>query len=114
MPTDEIFESAVNASGHHAGVFEYDGETSYFYLYALSEPEAKKVAGAIRVTNAPLDFTAADTAILWEKTGHKVGLFIRGNLWAVFDTQTLAKYGGNYRLDGQSQVPDHIVSEFAN
>ncbi len=33
MTTEEIFDSCVREKGDLAGVFEYDGEAGYFYLY---------------------------------------------------------------------------------
>ena len=32
MDTD-IFDSSIRRAGNLAGVFEYDGENAYFYLY---------------------------------------------------------------------------------
>jgi hypothetical protein len=42
MSANEMFESASRANGDLAGVFEYDGETGYFYLYETKETRGKK------------------------------------------------------------------------
>jgi uncharacterized protein len=47
MAADEIFESASRAAGDLAAVFEYDGETGYFYLYELQTG-----TGVVQMTKA--------------------------------------------------------------
>jgi hypothetical protein len=39
----EIFVSSVRSTGDLAGVFEYDGETGYFYLYRAKGASGKKI-----------------------------------------------------------------------
>jgi hypothetical protein len=92
----EMFESAVRPNGDLAGVFEYDGETSYFYLYRTGN-QGDKVLDSIHVASDAPDFTASDLEIRWTKNATRVGLFIRGDLWAVFDAEKGAKHGGDYR-----------------
>ena len=47
---EEIFESSVRSAGDLAGVFEFDGDTSYFYLYRVDASEGNKVLDAIKVS----------------------------------------------------------------
>lgn len=101
---DEIFESNVRRKGDLAGVFEYDGETSYFYLYDQSR-QKERVLGAIRLLSTRPDFSSEDVDIRWTADDVKVGLFIRGELWAVFDTERGKEYGGNYRPRARPELP---------
>jgi hypothetical protein len=112
MADNDMFDSASRSAGDHAGVFEYDGETGYFYLYATNEKESKKVIGAIRVVCGDADFTEHDVGIRWDSTEQVVGLLIRDQLWAAFDLRTGAKYGGNYGSGSQSDVPQAIRTAF--
>jgi hypothetical protein len=93
---EEMFDSAVRDGGDLAGVFEYEDGVGYFYLYALTGDDGKKVLDAIPVIVGTADFEESDIAIAWDQRGQKVGLFIRGSLWAVFDVQRQSKGGGKY------------------
>jgi hypothetical protein len=97
MAIDEMFDSRVRTSGDLAGVFEYDGNTGYFYLYETGGEEDRKILDSIRIISGEPDFGEEDVAIIWDQGEQKVGLFIRGQLWAVFDRQQRAKYGGSYK-----------------
>ena len=108
---DEMFESAVRPAGDLAGVFEYDGQTSYFYVYRTGSQE-HKVLDSIRVTSEPPDFIVSDLEIRWTRAGSKVGLFIRGDLWAVFDTQRSSKHGGDYRPKTRPTLSAEVIEGF--
>lgn len=112
MAKDEMFDSAIRSAGDRAGIFEYDGETAYFYLYETNGSHCQKVIAAIRVLSGTPDFEEGDVSIRWEDDESKVGLFIRGQLWAAFDAQTHGKYGGNYRLDAEADIPSEIGAAF--
>jgi len=101
---DEIFESSVRSGGDLAGVFEYDGDTSYFYLYRTGGG-SDKVLDSIHVKSGRADFSGDDLEIRWTSDETKVGLLIRGVLWAVFDSHNGTKYGGNYRLRARPELP---------
>jgi hypothetical protein len=107
---DEFFDSSVRSTGDLAGVFEYDGETSYFYLYATEE-DAQKVLGAIHVLSGDPDFAECDIAIRWDESETKVGLFIREALWAIFDNCG-TKFGGDYRPGASPQIPIDATQGF--
>jgi hypothetical protein len=100
MSGHEIFESAVGPRGDLAGVFESDGEASYFYLYK-TDARGEEVLDSIHVASGCPDFTSSDIAIRWTQDGGKVGLFIKGDLWAIFDAERGTKHGGNYRAQGR-------------
>jgi hypothetical protein len=107
-----MFDSALRSTGDLAGVFEYDGETGYFYLYEERGDKGRQVMAAIRVLTGRADFDEGDVAIRWDAGENSVGLFIRCQLWAAFDAKTGAKYGGNYRTGAQAEIPPQIVSAF--
>jgi hypothetical protein len=97
MDSEEIFDSSVRSAGDLAGVFEYDGETGYFYLYETQGAEGQRVIDSIHVLSGVPDFAQEHIAVRWNKTEDKVGLFIRNLLWAVFDGDSRRTYGGNYK-----------------
>lgn len=100
----EMFESAARAAGDLAGVFEYDGDTGYFYLYVTDEG-CHKVADAIHILSGEPDFSESDLSVRWDAEEHKVGLFIKGVLWAAFDSRGRIKYGGGYKVGGAPSMP---------
>lgn len=112
MSIDEIFDSAVRSDGDLAGVFEYDGETGYFYLYKTEGEEGHKVLDSIHIFSGEPDFSEADILISWNTEENKVGLFIRNVLWALFDKRQHTTYGGNYKPEGKPMIPSEIVREF--
>jgi hypothetical protein len=114
MSTREMFDSQLRSDGALAGVFEFDGRTGYFYLYKIEKPQGKRVLGAIRVLSGIPNFGQEDIAICWDDSESKVGLRIRGELWAAFDASTGAGYGGGYSECGQAEIPLHIAAQFGS
>ena len=112
MTIDDMFESSIRSKGDLAGVFEYDGETGYFYLYATGNSANQKVVGAIRIISGVPDFKQTDVTVRWDGTETLVGLFICGRLCAAFDVNSGAQYGGNYHRDTQSELPLEILTAF--
>lgn len=55
--TEEMFVESVGRSGDLAGVFEYDGETGYFYLYRIGDG-GSKVLDSIHVLSFRPDFSS--------------------------------------------------------
>jgi hypothetical protein len=107
----EIFESCLRSAGDLAGVFEHDGETGYFYLYRDQE-DAQQILGHIHIVNSASGLSARDISIHWTHDEEKVGLFIRGVLWAVFDTRNNCKYGGGYRINQKPTLPAELIRDF--
>ena len=112
MNNEDMFDSSVRTAGDKAGVFEYDGETAYFYLYDTRNENARKVTAAIPVLAGASDFEEKDIAIRWDSAERRVGLFIHGQLWAVFDDKTGMKYGGHYRAHVRPEMPVEIINAF--
>lgn len=107
---DEMFESLLRANGDLAGVFEFDGETSYFYLFENDERD-QKVVGAIHILSGPPDFDQSDITIRWSEEEDLVGLFIKGRLWAAFD-EDRRKHGGNYQPGEHPVLPEEVMRAF--
>lgn len=112
MATDEIFDSAVRSTGDLAGVFEYDGETGYFYLYMTEGEQGHKILDSIHIFSGESDFGETDISVRWDMGEEMVGLFIKGALWAVFDTCQRISHGGNYKAGGKSELSSEIVKRF--
>src|SRR5262245_58932657 len=112
MATNEIFESCVRTAGDLAGAFEYDGDVGYFYLYETVATEGQKVLASIHVLSGDPAFTEADISVRWDSLQHRVGLFLKGVLWAAFDGRTRAKYGGNYMPNAGSTIPLDVAAGF--
>jgi hypothetical protein len=110
--TTEIFDSCVRSGGDLAGVFEYDGEVGYFYLYDVTGKPDKKVLNAIHIVTGALNLDEADFCIRWNADEHMVALYICGSIWAIFDTLREQKYGGNYRDGAASTVPPGVTQQF--
>jgi hypothetical protein len=108
---DEMFQSSVHPHGSVAAVFEYDGETGYFYLLDLSKSEDKQITAAIHIKSSDPDFSESDVRIQWNKSKNIVGLYLHGCLWAAFDLQA-NKYGGNYRPRSRPVIPADVASSF--
>jgi hypothetical protein len=103
----DIFVSSVAHDGRMAGVFECDDDVGYFYLYQVL-PNSK-VLDAIHVTSGKPEIDSSDTRVSWNSECTKVGLFIRGVLWAVFDIKNHAKFGGDYTNNGTPSIPSSAV-----
>jgi hypothetical protein len=104
MQAGEMFASARRSAGDLAGVFEYDGETAYFYLYRAGN-EGNRVLASIHVLSGLPDFQESDVEVRWNGREENVGLFIRGELWAVFNGDTQAKHGGDYHPGTHPELP---------
>ena len=102
---EDIFNSSVRSTGDLAGVFEFDGETSYFYLYSVNEGEGGKVLDAIHVFTGNPDFSEVDISVRWDSKEENVGLFIKDVLWAVFGCVNRLKLGGGYKPGGTPSLP---------
>lgn len=116
MADQEMYESSMRSREDLGAFFEYDGETSYFYLmedpHALEPRESgSRIIGHIFILNGVPDFRQEDVAVEWDRDERMVGLFIKGQLWAVFD-DTGAKYGGRYRPNGEPDISEEIAEAF--
>lgn len=109
----EMFESTSRTCGDMAGVFEFDGETGYFYLYDTRAADDAKILGAIRLLSGTPDFSEAEVSIKWDPEERYVGLFIRKGLWAAFDCASGEKFGGDYRPNAVPDISTDVIESFA-
>jgi hypothetical protein len=105
---DDVFKSLARSKGDLAGVFEYDRETWYFYLYDQTRGNGVRVLGSLHICTGDVDFAGRDVVVAWDLTGDKVGLFICGVLWAVFDHKNRNEFGGNYKSRGKPNIPPEV------
>lgn len=112
LAMDPIFESTPRSSNDLAGVFEYDGETGYFYLYRTSAIAGQKVVGAIPIFDGEPDFEEGELTVRWDAEEQLVALLIAGQTWAAFHAASGAAYGGNYRRGGTPIVPQEVRKAF--
>jgi len=109
---EEVFRSASQSVGSLAGVFEFDGETGYFYLYETKAPDGTKIVASIRILGSVLDLSGMEIAVRWDCQERRVGLFIEGQLWAAFDSVTGEKFGGNYRSNAAPDISPDVAGGF--
>lgn len=110
--SEDVFCQALRSAADKAGVFEYDGETGYFYLYDVSSSRGQKVVAALRILRGPADLGCSDISIRWDATDKIVGLFIGNSLWAAFDSRDGTSYGGLYRSGSEPAMPQNIKDSF--
>ena len=103
--SENVFEGSVSRNGNFAAAFESDADTAYFYVYRIVNSSEYKVIGEIRMGSRNLGIKSSEIAVHWDATDEKVGLFINGTLWAVFEISSGKKYGGNYRFGGTPRIP---------
>ena len=106
---DEMFDSAVRTAGDLAGVFEFDGETSYFYLYRPEAEEGKKVVDTIKVGVADTFYSQADIGVFWSSDESLVCLKVTGKLAAVFDCVDGKKYGDIVSSTSELALPPSVA-----
>lgn len=109
--SNEIVESAVRSSGDRAGVFEYDGDTCWFYLY-LPRASTNRILATVHVCDGCADLNANDILVRWNEQEQLLGLFIRGTLWAAFDATSDLGFGGKYRPGSEPSVPSWMTAAF--
>src|SRR4051812_13869795 len=101
----ELFESAVREAGDLAGIFEHDGSVAYFYLYAVGDGQPTKILDQIRVFSGTAFISQSDVDVRWDATEQRVGLFLRGVQWAVFNCFHKTRFGGGYRPGERPEIP---------
>jgi hypothetical protein len=106
-----IFKSSTRSAGDIAGVFEYDGEVGFFYLYDLSREKGRQITGSLYVNFENPDFHGANVSIKWTNSQEFVGLYIQGCLWAAFDLKG-HKYGGHFEFGKMPEIPNEILAKF--
>lgn len=106
---DEMFDSSVRSAGDLAGVFEFDGDTSYFYLYRVAADEGKKVVDAIKIGVGDPLYSQTDVEIFWSSDESLVCLQIADKIVGIFDCIDGKKYGGFFSPDSELKLPPSIA-----
>ena len=109
---EEIFDSSVRSNNDFAGVFEFDGDVGYFYLYKIDPENGNKVINSIRVCVGEIDFNENLVDIVWNKDEKKVGLKIKDCMCAMFELENGKKYGGNYSQSRKEYIPSELIFDF--
>lgn len=104
MENDYLLDK-FRTKGDMAGVLEFDGETGYFYLVAVSHRGNQKIIDHLQVFSRNSYAERSELQIEWNDSQEKVGLFIGGELWALFDTVSRKKSGGNFTRESDPAVP---------
>ena len=91
-----IFKSSTRRSADYAGVLECDNRSSYFYLYALSNPGGSKVVGAIQLPNHSSTIVEDYYDVRWNLVEDIVGVFYRDEPLAAFNVNEYSKLKGVY------------------
>jgi hypothetical protein len=89
----DVYESAVHQAGRYGAAFERDGETAFFYLLDLAAAEDMQIIEAFNahtVTAMPPD---VPIAVRWAVSGEAVGLYVAGELVALFDLRNDERKG---------------------
>lgn len=84
----DVFVAEEREPGGLAGVFEYDGETAYFYIYDRARPSGKQIIAASHIKSGTWDLREEDVEIRWSSHGNEVHLFVRAEIRAAFDIRT--------------------------
>ena len=108
----DFFIDSIRSKGELAGVYEWDGDAAYFYLYGINKDAGKKILNSLHIYSGKPIFNDEDIVMKWDNKEEKVGLYILGELWAVFDVAEGRKYGGNYSLNRSPDIPKEILEEF--
>jgi hypothetical protein len=106
------FESAVRSKGDYGGVYEYADDVAYFYLYHLNSESGSKIKDGVQLFQGENTLVDGDVRVVWNGVEDKVGLEIKGKIWAVFDIGENKKYGGNCDLASTPEIPPLIAAEF--
>ena len=83
----DIYESAVQATGQFGVVFERDDESAYFYLLDMRKPAGHAIIASFDVGSAIRVQPHAPVRVGWSEVSSVAGLFVGGNLTAIFETQ---------------------------
>ncbi len=70
MKTNDIFVSAIQPDGKFCAFFEFEEDTSYFYLGTVENGEMGKILDAIHIESKIPDFLESDVQIEWAEQGH--------------------------------------------
>jgi hypothetical protein len=77
-----VLVAAKQISGDLSGVFEYDGETAYFYLYAETGFSEPTILAAVHIQSGPINLERNEISVFWDDSNRVVSLSINGEVRA--------------------------------
>lgn len=112
MSDAELLCSATRDRGDLAGVFEYDGETAYFYLYRLA-PDPGTIVASLHIYSGTLRISDNDVGVEWDAEETRVGVLLFGTLWGVIASDPVRAYGGYYEAGKEPDIPGGLRGYFS-
>jgi hypothetical protein len=106
-----LYKSSLGPEGVGA-FFEVEDGVGWFYLYDDNRAKTQKIATALKVCSPGHGLKGKDIKLVWDKSGVKVGLQLRGSVWAVFDAKTRKSYCSHYTPHGKPSLPLGAVKGF--
>lgn len=113
MPSNEVFLTSVRSAGDYGGVFEYDGDTSYFYLYHIGGADGDRVVGAVHIGSGEPDYSSERISISWADNENIVYLQIESQVCAAFECTTRVAFGGKFSRKTPPPLPVSIRERIA-
>jgi hypothetical protein len=111
MSPREIHKSSLSELGVGA-VFETEDGVGFFYLYDDRRKVGAKIVAALRVCDQGHGLSDVEIDLVWDSSDTKVGLEIRGELWAVFNTKTMKGFHTPYRRGKAPQLGKEVLKGF--
>ena len=65
MGENDIFMASTRSTGDLSGIYEYDEDVGYFYLYQIDDSSTNTILAAVRVVSGPQEFVEDDIDIRW-------------------------------------------------
>jgi hypothetical protein len=82
---NEMFKSSTRSAGDLAGVFEFDGDVSCFYLFRVDAVEGKGIVDATRIGDGDPPFSESEVDVIWSDDESRVVLQVAGTSVAFFE-----------------------------
>jgi hypothetical protein len=105
-----MFQSAIRSTDDFAGVFEFDGDTGYFYLCRVAPSGEPHILEAIPVSFGEPDYTQDDVVVRWSGDELVVSVMIGGEVRAAFDCDTRANFGGIDKTGAQRPLTAELLA----
>jgi hypothetical protein len=91
-----IWVVAENRAFTYCAIFEVNDDVGWFYLAIVRDDETSGIVLSLQVVREPPDFSESDVAVVWNDSGDRVELLIRGQLFGYFDLVEMRGVPGHY------------------